>query len=221
MSPPLVGSGAASVARPSSGTPQSRWLTMRCFTIRLALAKAPSGSPALIVFWCSMLFSASSWICGAPLAIARNGSVTAGSGSQSTTTSAAASPATSPHVAMTAATGPPPWRTRATDQGEGFRPGLGASPPPPSPAPGSRAGAPGEVPVAANRGAGAGAPFDHLGGLFPETGRPDLLSGPSRGAGGPGGNTGGRAERGGAASAPRPPPWGREGKPDPRSPADL
>ena len=38
-SPPLVGSGAASVARPSSGTPQSRWLTMRCFTHALGLGE--------------------------------------------------------------------------------------------------------------------------------------------------------------------------------------
>jgi len=70
-------------------------------------AKAPSESPALIAFLCSTFPGASSWTCGAPPAIAANGSVTAGKGSQSTTISAAASTATASEVATTAATASP------------------------------------------------------------------------------------------------------------------
>ena len=89
----MVESGAASVARPSIGTPQRRWLTMRWRTTLKALAKAASGSPAVMRFSCSTFFGASAWIWGAPGFRASSGSLTAGSGSQSTTTSAAASTA--------------------------------------------------------------------------------------------------------------------------------
>ena len=84
--PRVVGSGAATHARGSIATLHSRWLTIRCFTTRLALAKTASGSPDLIWFLCSMFCGASGWSCGAPAASAAKMSVTAGSGSQSTTT---------------------------------------------------------------------------------------------------------------------------------------
>ena len=104
MRPPVVESGAASVARPSIGTPQRRWLTMRWRTTLKALAKAASASPAVMRFSCSTLPGASAWIWGAPDFRASSGSLTAGSGSQSTTTSAAASTAWASVAAMTAAT---------------------------------------------------------------------------------------------------------------------
>ena len=79
------------MARPSIGTPHSRWLTMRWRTTLNALAKAASVSPAAMRFSCSTLPGASAWTWGAPGFRASSGSLTAGSGSQSTTTSAAAS----------------------------------------------------------------------------------------------------------------------------------
>ena len=78
-------------ARGSIGTPHSRWLTIRCFTTRLALAKAASGSPDLI------------WFCARCCSGRRRGAAARrrpsrrrcrsppGSGSQSTTTAAAPS----------------------------------------------------------------------------------------------------------------------------------
>ncbi len=107
VSPPLAKSGAASTARVSMGMPESRWLFMRCLTTRCAFANAPSGSPALMVFVCSIFFGASSKSWGAPSAIAAKGSATAGKGSQSTSTRAAASIAASAEVPITAATGSP------------------------------------------------------------------------------------------------------------------
>src|SRR5215468_8372945 len=62
-----------------------------------------------------MLPGASSWICGAPFAIAWNTSATAGRISQSTATSPAASTATSSDVAMTAATAWTAQRRRDVD----------------------------------------------------------------------------------------------------------
>ena len=116
-SPPLAGSGAATTARGSSGTPESRWLIIRCLTTRWALAKAASGSPALMAWRCSMFPGASSKSSGAPSAMAAAVSTTAGSGSQSTCTSAAPSAAASTVRPMTTATASPTWRTRSTDSG--------------------------------------------------------------------------------------------------------
>ena len=113
----MVESGAASVARPSSGTPHSRWLTMRWRTTLNAPAKAASVSPAAMRFSCSTLPGASAWTWGAPGFRASSGSLTAGSGSQSTTTSAAASTAACSVAAMTAATASPTWRTRSMARG--------------------------------------------------------------------------------------------------------
>ena len=115
--PPLAKSGEARTARPSIGTPERRWLTIRCFTTRWALAKAASGSPALMACVCSTFFGASAKSWGAPSAMAEAASTTAGSGSQSTATAAAPSAAASGEAPMTAATASPVWRTRSTESG--------------------------------------------------------------------------------------------------------
>jgi hypothetical protein len=115
--PPVWGSGAARAARGSIGIPASRWLTIRCLITRWARAKAPSGSPAFMLLTCSMLLGVSSKSSGAPDAIASKGSLTAGSGSQSTVTAAAPSTAISSETATTAATASPTWRTRSVDSG--------------------------------------------------------------------------------------------------------
>ena len=107
VNPSVSESGAASTARPSIGTPDRRWLFMRWRTNRPAPANAASAPSVLRVQTCSTLLSSSSYTLGAPDSIAFCISPTAGSGSQSTTTSATASTAISGVLAITAATASP------------------------------------------------------------------------------------------------------------------
>ena len=105
-------------ARPSIGTPERRWLTMRCLHDLEGPGEGGvgvAGLDALARARCCLGASAKSW--GAPASVASSGSLTAGSGSQSTATSAAASTASSSVAAMTAATASPTWRTRSTERG--------------------------------------------------------------------------------------------------------
>ncbi len=138
--PPVAGSGAASVARPSIGTPHRRWLIIRWRTTRWARANTASGSPPVMRFSCSMFLGASSWIWGAPSAIAANCSLTAASGSHSTTTSSTASRATDSDSATMAATASPTYRTRSSESARCARLGAAVAAPP-SPPPPSGSGA--------------------------------------------------------------------------------
>jgi hypothetical protein len=86
----------------------SRWLTTRCLTTTSAPSIAvavPSLSPT--AHSNTTLFGAFSWSCGAPGWVAFSASMTAGSGSQSTSIASRASTACSGVSAITAATPSP------------------------------------------------------------------------------------------------------------------
>ena len=107
-------SGAARMARPSSGCPASRWLVIRWRTTCAALAKVASTPSVLLRDRKATLSGKLSKIGAALAGMTCSTPTKACSGSQSTRTASAASSATSGVLAITAASASPTCRARSS-----------------------------------------------------------------------------------------------------------